>query len=118
MQNLEYYLNLPYKIEITKISDSDGGGYCAIMPDFKGVALFYGDGATKKEALDELEVAFRITLETLIKDNAYIPLPASEDAKVRINVTLPKSLLESIDKITNNRSKFLAESANLRLNGF
>ncbi|ALV24397.1 putative toxin-antitoxin system, antitoxin component [Campylobacter iguaniorum] len=115
MQDLEYYLNLPYKIEITKISDSEGGGYCATMPDFKGVALFYGDGETKKKALDELDLAFRLTLETLIKDKSYIPLPASADTKVRINITLPKSLIESIDKITKNRSQFLAESANLRL---
>lgn len=117
MKNLNYYLNLPYKIEINKIPDSEGGGYCAMMPDFKGVALFYGDGATKKEALDELEAAFKLTLETLIENNSYIPLPTSEDANVRINITLPKSLIEAIDKITKNRSRFLAESANLRLNG-
>ena len=37
------------------------------MPEFNGVAFFYGDGEGRNEALDELDVAFRAALETLIE---------------------------------------------------
>ena len=58
-KDLDYYLNLPYKIELKKIPQSEGGGWGAFMPEFNGVAFFYGDGESKNEALDELDVAFR-----------------------------------------------------------
>ena len=37
------------------------------MPEFNGVAFFYGDGESRNEPLDELDVAFRAALETLIE---------------------------------------------------
>ena len=42
-------------------------------------AFFYGDGESKNEALDELDVAFRAALETLIESGAMIPEPVSEE---------------------------------------
>ncbi|WP_190317929.1 MULTISPECIES: hypothetical protein [unclassified Campylobacter] len=41
MKDLNYYLNLPCKITIEKISKNEGGRYSATMPEFKGVALFW-----------------------------------------------------------------------------
>ena len=49
-QSLEYYLALPYAIEISPIPQDDGGGYCARLPQF-GVAGIIGDGETIEEAL-------------------------------------------------------------------
>nr|WP_315108503.1 ribbon-helix-helix domain-containing protein [uncultured Campylobacter sp.] len=46
-----------------------------------------------------------------------IPEPISEEKRVRVNVNLPKSLLEAIDKVSSNRSKFLTDAANLKLAG-
>ncbi|EEF14084.1 toxin-antitoxin system, antitoxin component, HicB family [Campylobacter rectus RM3267] len=114
-KDLDYYLNLPYKIELKKIPQSEGGGWGAFMPEFNGVAFFYGDGESKNEALDELDAAFRATLEALLESGATIPEPASEEKRVRVNVNLPKSLLEAIDKVSSNRSKFLTDAANLKL---
>lgn len=116
-KDLDYYLNLPYKIELKKIPQSEGGGWGAFMPEFNGTAFFYGDGESKNEALDELDVAFRAALETLIESGAMIPEPVSEEKRVRVNVNLPKSLLDSIDKVSSNRSKFLTDAANLKLAG-
>ena len=45
-KDIDYYLNLPYKIELNQIPQSEGGGFCARMPEFEGVAFFYGDGAS------------------------------------------------------------------------
>lgn len=111
MKNLDYYLNLPYKIELKKIPEKEGGGYGALMPEFNGVAFFYGDGSTKQEALDDLEIAFKATLERLLKDNIKIPKPLDESEKIRINITIPKNLLNSIDAITKNRSAWISDLA-------
>lgn len=81
------------------------------MPEFNGVAFFYGDGNTKQEALDDLEIAFKATLERLLKDNIKIPVPLDESEKIRINITIPKNLLNSIDAITKNRSAWISDLA-------
>ena len=114
-KDINYYLNLPYKIELNQIPQDEGGGFCARMPEFEGVAFFYGDGASKGEALDELDGAFRASLEVLLKEGASIPEPKSNERRVRVNVSLPKSLLLAIDSISPNRSKFLTEAARLKL---
>ena len=48
MKNLDYYLNLPYKIELKKIPEKEGGGYGAFMPEFNGVAFFMATEAPSK----------------------------------------------------------------------
>ena len=62
MKNLDYYLNLPYKIELKKIPQNQGGGWGAFMPELNNIAFFYGDGESKEEALAELEEAFIFTI--------------------------------------------------------
>ena len=52
----------------------------------------------------------------MLEHNDFIPEPAS-DKKIRVNVSLSQSLLNAIDKVTNNRSQFLSEAANLKLKG-
>lgn len=111
MKDLDYYLNLPYKIEITKIPSDEGGGYCAMMPDFKDVAVFYGDGETKSEALNELENVFKINLETMLEQGYLIPEPNDESKKIRVNVSLSQKVLNAIDKVSSNRSAFLEKAA-------
>ncbi|WP_169754456.1 type II toxin-antitoxin system HicB family antitoxin [Campylobacter curvus] len=114
-KDVNYYLNLPYKIELKKIPENEGGGWGAFMPEFNGIAFFYGDGETKSEALDELEVAFKFTLEGLIEDNIPIPMPAQSDKSKNLAVTIKQSLVDEIDfyakKMGLSRSAFLAVSA-------
>lgn len=113
MKDLNYYLGLPYKIEIQKIPEHEGGGYCAMIPDFKGYALFYGDGETEAEAIAELKEAFKITLESMLGRGLNIPEPSTtkDDSAVQVNITLPKGLLAAIDAVTKNRSRYLANLA-------
>lgn len=42
------------------------------------------------EILKELDEAFKFTIESALKDGIKIPEPVDEDAKVRINLTIPK----------------------------
>lgn len=41
---------------------------------------------------------------------------AEEDDTVRVNVTLPQSLLDDIARVSKNRSRFLADAAREKLN--
>ena len=40
---------------------------------------------------------------------------ATKSRSIRINVTLPEDLIEQMDRVTRNRSGFLAEAARARL---
>lgn len=61
--------------------------------------FFYRDGDTKEEALKELDEAFKFTIESALKDGIKILELVDEDAKVRINLTIPKSVLSAIDAV-------------------
>lgn len=102
MKDLQYYLNLPYKIEIKKIPDEEGGGWGAFMPEFDKVALFFwggGDGDTLDEALKDLKEAFECTLETLLQEGLNIPEPSkNKDLAKNPAITLKESLVKEIDE--------------------
>lgn len=49
MKNLEYYLNLPYKIELKKIPLDEGGGWAAFMPELNSVSFFLEMEIRKKK---------------------------------------------------------------------
>lgn len=54
----------------------------------------------------------------MLEKGDYIKEPIDNEAKIRINITLPKSLVEAIDTISDNRSKFLADHLPLRAGSF
>lgn len=114
-KNLNYYINLPYDILIKNIPDDEGGGYGAFMPDFKEIVFFYGDGKTPEDALKELKESFRATLESMIEDRDFIPEPNQQDKAVRLNITLPRKIVDIIDskarKVCLNHSALIANLA-------
>ena len=70
------------------------------MPELNSVSFFFIEmGDTKEEALKELDEAFKFTIESALKDGIKILEPVDEDAKVRINLTIPKSVLSAIDAV-------------------
>ena len=113
MKDLQYYLNLPYEIIVRKLSQKDGGGYFASYKDFPYIM---GDGESEAEAIADVKKAFAFVIETDLAEGKRIKEPSNTEAKVRINITLDKSLIEAIDKVTHNRSKFLANCAKEALN--
>jgi predicted RNase H-like HicB family nuclease len=76
-KNLDYYLSLPYKIEVIPIPEEEGGGYCARLPQF-GVLGIVGDGETIEEALRDLEEAKRLRFDGYIREGLEIPEPEME----------------------------------------
>lgn len=91
----------------------EGGGYFAYYKDFKGVM---GDGESEAEAISDVKEAFKFCIQTDLKEGVVIPEPQGEEKLVRVNVSLPKSLLDAIDRVSSNRSAFLTKAANMALN--
>ena len=120
-----------YPVVVYKDPESDYGTEVADLPGC------YSAGSTLSEALEETREAIYTHLEGMAKDGEVAPAPSdlsviqqSNDHtdvvafaaveidlnKVsteteRVNITLPKWLISSIDASEPNRSRFLAESA-------
>jgi predicted RNase H-like HicB family nuclease len=117
-----------------KDRDSD---YGVSFPDFPGCITA---GMTLEEAQRMAAEALAFHIEGMIEDGDAIPDPSTLDAimrarvnrdaaafivavpteterAVRVNVTLPESLLRRIDETTDNRSRFLAQAADQVLRG-
>lgn len=73
-KDLNYYMSLPYKIEIFPIPESEGGGYMARLPQFGRLGIV-GDGASKAEALADLEENQRDRFEQYLEEGLTIPEP-------------------------------------------
>lgn len=109
-KDLDYYLNLPYEIIVKKLTDEEGGGYLARYKDYPYIM---GDGENEAEAIADAKSAFLGALKLMLAKGDFIREP--ETKSVRVNISLPKSLLEAIDKVASNRSAFLANAANKAL---
>ena len=116
-KNLDYYMKLPYTIELLPIADSQGGGFTARLPEIGRLAII-GDGETPEEALKEIEIAMKLWIETAKKHGKPIPKPKSQiinEPKKRFNVIFPESLLNEVDEYRGKhgmkRSELLAIAA-------
>lgn len=92
-KNLEYYLNLKYEIEIIPISESDGGGYLARIPQFGEMGMV-GDGETPEEALNELNDYKQHAFKRYLDEGLEIPEPVIKDDSYngKILLRVPKYL--------------------------
>ena len=94
-KTLDYYMNLPYRIEI--IPDTEEGGYAARYPELPGCI-------TCAQSIDELMVnavdAKRTWLMAALEDEIYIPEPISnsdiEDVPTQYKLRIPRSLYSSL----------------------
>lgn len=120
-----------YVALLRKSQDSDFG---VDFPDFPGCITA---GETLEDARRMATEALQFHIEGMIEDNTPIPAPSSLDTimtdpahrdgvavlidvpirrpAMRINVSLPPDLVEAIDRVTDNRSRFLAEAAREKL---
>jgi len=88
VKNMEYYLNLNYKIEIIK--DEAEGGYVLSIPDLKGRLTC---AATLDQGIEMLEDAKRQWIIAAMESGYEIPEPnVLEDYSGQFKLRLPKSL--------------------------
>jgi predicted RNase H-like HicB family nuclease len=120
---------------IALLHKDKGSDYGVSFPDFPGCVTA---GRTLEEARRMAAEALAFHVEGMIEDGEPIPGPSPLDAimkerenldaaafivavptaterAVRVNVTLPESLVRRIDEVTDNRSKFLAQAASRAL---
>jgi predicted RNase H-like HicB family nuclease len=109
--------------------------YGVDFPDFPGCVTA---GKSLEEARRMAAEALELHLEGMMEDREPIPEPSSLDTimddpanrdavaflvetavrpvkAIRINVMLPEDLVQAIDRVTRNRSRFLAEAAKSKL---
>ena len=77
-KDLNYYLDLPYKIEIVPISDSDGGGFTAHLPQIGRYAIV-GDGETIEDAITDLHRVKKARFAEYLGKGVEIPEPLVDD---------------------------------------
>lgn len=93
-KNLKYYMNLNYTVEINKLSDEDGGGYHACIPQL-GKFAFQSDGDTVDGALKNLEIIKEEWFSDYLKKSIAIPEPVEESEisfSGKFLVRVPKEL--------------------------
>ncbi len=120
-----------YVALLRKEADSDFG---VDFPDFPGCITA---GTTLEDARRMATEALALHIEGMTEDGEAVPAPSGLDTimadphhqdavavlidapirpvSVRVNVSLPKDLLAAIDRVSANRSRFLAEAAREKL---
>lgn len=89
-KTLEYYMSLPYRVEI--YPEEDGNGYTAIIPDLPG-CMTCAD--TLDELWDMIVEAKELWLEVALEDGDYIPEPPPvevEEYSGKFVSRIPRSL--------------------------
>jgi len=114
-KNKEYYLNLPYKMVMVKMPNDEiySGQYEAYYSEYPTVR---GVGATRVEAISNLEVAFECMIEDLLSVGEEIIEPVIEDIKKRVNILISEKVLDAIARVADNRSIFLERAAQYVIN--
>jgi antitoxin HicB len=95
-RDLEYYMGLPYRVEI--YPEPSGTGYTAVIPELAG-CMTCAD--TLEEVWDLIEEAKEGWLELSLEDGDYIPEPAPievEEYSGKFVVRLPTSLHRQLAK--------------------
>jgi antitoxin HicB len=89
-KTVEYYLSLPYTIEVTRETDPDDPGWVARVVELPG-CLTQGDDF--EELGEMIEDAMRGWIEVALEDGLEIPEPRLEDDySGKFVVRVPKSL--------------------------
>lgn len=93
---LEYYLDLGYPITLEVAPE---GGYFVEIEDLPGC---FSQGDTAEEALEMIEEARHLWLESAYQDGLDIPLPREErEYSGKFFIRAPKSLHRRLDQLAN-----------------
>jgi antitoxin HicB len=105
-KSLEYYLRLPYRVEI--YPEPDGSGYTAAIPDLPG-CITYAD--TMEELAEMIEDAKRTWIECSLEDGLYIPEPTpADDELIPVSRAIHQQLVERAQREKQSVSR-LVETA-------
>lgn len=113
MKNVEYYTSLPYTTIIEAINDESGFYYTGRIMEFEGCLA---DGDTKEEALQSLQEAMELWIETKLANGFEVPEPLSESSiPDKFTLSLPKTLHQRLTLEAKNEGVSLNQYALYKL---
>ena len=104
-KDLDYYMNLVYKVEITP--EEDGSGFNVEIPLLEGCMAF---GETIGDAYQTLIEIKRAWFEIALERDWKIPVPPVEEAKAysgKFNVRLPRYLHRELAELAETEGTSL-----------
>ena len=93
LKNKDYYMDLNYELKIRKLTEDDGGGWFAEIPQLPGCM---SDGETIEEAIKNLNDAKETWIETSLELGRLIPEPTPDSFSGQLRVRMPKSLHKAL----------------------
>jgi predicted RNase H-like HicB family nuclease len=100
-KSLEYYLSLKYPV----IFYPESQGYTAIIKELRGCMSV---GETLLDAMDNIEEARELWIETAYELGDEIPLPVTEvECSGSLSLQIPKSLHRNLADCADTKSGFL-----------
>jgi len=111
-KKLDYYMNLNYPLQITKVAEDEGGGYLAEIPLLKGCM---SDGESTDEAIENVTEAKKEWLEYMLDNDLEITEPKTEDEysgkfTVRISKSLHRIIAEQSKREGLSINQYVANS--------
>ena len=87
-----------YKVEITKLTEADGGGYIAHIPELD----CYGDGETVEAAITDVYAVAEDLIEIAMEDGKEIPMPQyyrdMDEFSGKLSIRIPKTLHKQLSQ--------------------
>ncbi len=97
-KTLEYYMELDYPVELSKIKPEEGGGFFVSVPLLPGCM---SDGDTLEEAYSNIVEAKKEWFSSMIERKMEIPEPVEkEEYSGKFMVRLPKSLHKTLVQLS------------------
>ena len=91
---LKYYLDLHYPVTLIPAEE---GGYAVQIEDLPGC---YSQGETVDEAMELIEEARKLWMESMYEDGNEIPLPSNQlEYSGKFNVRVPASLHRELARL-------------------
>lgn len=96
-KDLNYYLNLPYRVEV--IPDEEEGGYAFRIPELPGCIT---TANTLEEGFRLLDDAKKVWISTCLEDGISVPEPSRlEEYSGQFKLRIPKSLHKQLAQRSN-----------------
>ena len=90
MNDVKYYINLPYNYIVKPINDESGSYFFAKILEFDGCQ---STGQSFEEAYNNLKEVMELWIETKLENGLEIPLPiTTENYSGKFIIRIPKSL--------------------------
>ena len=110
---VEYYLELPYTIEVVKDENDEYSGWFARVAELPGCMT---QADTFEELSEMIREAMTAWIESALADGENIPLPRSvEDYSGRFVVRMPKSLHRELVEMADREGVSLNTFVNVAL---